>query len=310
MKKSVILGLALIAGSATGADLIVPQGTKATLQVNYQFKSSGKYAASGRERRADWNVLRDVTITAHYEANPPQPFGALHKDDPKQKKDIATMQTSIENMQTRMQPTMQDMMKIADKCGEDEGCISREIENYGKQMDPSIVKAGKEDAATIGKMATDTRFQMWRLTTMTGTYSVDERMNEQIFEMTCTETQVCKRSKTRSGAGNILPPPGFKSVEGTSMLEVDSRNKDMFVTLPMPLAPLPYTQTVTTTVPWDEGAGTTKEVSSGWMAKASEQGLVAIPGDLKTLSGTQTYKVEGHEEAAGTLTVKWTFTRQ
>jgi hypothetical protein len=310
MKKSVFLGLVLIAGSATGADLIVPKGTKATLQVNYQFKSSGKHAAAGKERRADWNVLREVSITAHYEANPPQPFGAMHKDDAKQKKDIATMQASVESMQTKMQPTMQDMMKIAEKCEEDEACISREIENYGKQMDPSIVKAGKEDAAAITKMATNTRFQMWRQTSQTGTYSVDERINEQIFEMTCTETQVCKRSKTRTGSGKILPPPELKAVAGTSMLEVDSLNKDMFVTLPMPLAPLPYTQTKTTTVPWDEGAGTTKEVSSGWMAKASEQGLVAIPGELKTLSGTQTYKVEGHEEMGGTLTVKWTFTRQ
>jgi hypothetical protein len=37
---------------------------------------------------------------------------------------------------------------------------------------------------------------------------------------------------------------------------------------------------------------------------------VTIPGDLKTLSGTQQVKVDGVEGEGGTVTVKWTLAVQ
>jgi hypothetical protein len=256
MKYAFAVWVALSAATAQ-AQLIVPKGTKATLQVTYQFKSSGKLTTPAKDQRSDWNVLREVSITAQYEADVPQPFGGLHQDDPRQKQDIAAMQ----------------------------------------------------GRAAIGKMATTNRFQTWKQTSQTGTYRIDELINRQVFEMTCTETRVCKRTEVRLGAGSLTPPAGSKST-GASLLEVDSAKKDMMVMLPLPLGPLGYTQTVNTTIPEDEGGGTSKQTSSPWMLKAYQPAPAAIPGDFKKVSGSQSYKIDGDQAAGGTLTVNWAFTRQ
>ena len=58
------------------------------------------------------------------------------------------------------------------------------------------------------------------------------------------------------------------------------------------------------------GGGSAQNMEPAWaMLKAQKPNPVAIPGDLKTVSGTQTYKVDGQQDAGGTITVNWTFTR-
>lgn len=307
MKYACALLMILFAASAQ-AQLIVPQGTKATLKVSYQFKSDGKVVTPAKDRKSNWRVLRVVDITANYVAEAPQPFSALRKDDPGQKQDMASLQSKIAGVHETMQPTMNDMMKIVEQCNEEEDCISRAISAYGNQMDPATIKTGKAQVAAATRMATAPRFQMWKLTSQTGTYHIDEEVTRQVYETTCTDTIVCKRIEIRKGAGNIAPPVGGKRGDGASFLEVDSTKKDMMAMLPMPLAPLTYTRTTTTTIP-DETGGTRKEVSGPWMLKGNQPEAVAIPGELRTVSGTQTYKVDGEEDAGGTLTVTWTFTR-
>ena len=308
MKHLLVFALGVVASSAAYAELIVPQGTKARLQVTYQFKSVGKFVSPAKDVRSDWNALRVVEISADYVAGPPQAFGGLHQDDSKQKQDLDALQGSIQNLHTTLAPTMQDMMKIAERCDEDEECITREISNYGKQMDKSTVQAGKQEGATVSKLATAPRFQSWQLTSQTGTYRIDEVVNTQVFEMTCTETKVCKRTETRKGGGSIMPGGTGKPPTGSSMLEVDSFNKDMMAMLPLPLAQLAYTETVTTTMIDDEG-GTRQQVSPPWMMKLQQAPPVRIGGDLKTVSGSQSIEVAGEKADGGTLTVNWTFTR-
>jgi hypothetical protein len=45
-----------------------------------------------------------------------------------------------------------------------------------------------------------------------------------------------------------------------------------------------------------------------WMMKA-QQITVAIPADLRTVTGSKSYPIEGQNQEKGTLTVNWTFTR-
>jgi hypothetical protein len=307
MKHAIALLMMVFAASAH-AQLIVPKGTKGTLKVNYQYKSDGKVVTSSKDRKSAWRALRVVDITAQYVAEAPQPFSALRKDDPKNKQDIARLQNKVESAHKTMQPTMNDMMKIVEKCNENEDCISREIAAYGNQMDLDTIKTGKAQVAEATQVATAARFQMWTLTSQQGTYSIDEQLTRQVYEMTCTDTQVCKRTETRQGAGSIASPAGTKPGAGVSFLEVDAINKDIMAMLPVPLTQMKYKQVVTTSIP-DETGGTTEAVSTPWMLDASKPNAVAIPGELKTVSGTQTYAVKGEEDAGGTITVKWTFTR-
>ena len=155
------------------------------------------------------------------------------------------------------------------------------------------MRSARDDVASAGKMATAARFQMWKQTSQVGTYRIDEVRNRQVFEMTCTTVKTCKRNETRAGAGSIAPPSGNKSAPGASMIEVDSDGKDLAVMLPLPLALLGYTQTVITSIPEDDSGGTSKQVSSPWMLPATKAMTVAIPGDLKTVSGSKSFKIDG-----------------
>jgi hypothetical protein len=174
-------------------------------------------------------------------------------------------------------------------------------------MSPDTIKTGREQVGAVAQAATATRFQMWRQTSQTGTYRIDEEVVKQVYEMTCDDVRVCRSVEVRKGAGDIAAPAG-KPSGGASFLEVDSTHKDLLAMLPVPLTPLTYTSTITTTIP-DEKSGSSKQVSPPWMTKGSKPDPVAIRGDLETVSGTQTYKVDGMEDAGGTLTVSWTFTR-
>jgi len=307
MKYALLLSMTLFAASAQ-AQLIVPKGTKATLKVTYQFKSEGKSSASIKDRKSQWRALRVVEMTANYVAETPQPFSALRKDDARNKQNIAGLQSQVESAHKTMQPTMNDMMKIVEKCNEDEDCIGREIAAYGNQMDLATVNKGKEQVGAAMQMATAERYQMWTQTSQQGTYRIDEDVTWQVYEMTCTDTQICKHTETRKGGGPVAPPAGAKSTAGPSFLEVDGTNKEMLGVLPVPLTPLKFTRTVVTTVP-DETGSVTEETSKAWMLEAHQPDAVAIPGGLKTVSGTQSYKVAGNEAEGGVVTVNWTFTR-
>ena len=303
------------------AELLAPRGTKATLTVEYVFASSGKHITGSKEAIDIWNVRRVVSMTAQYAAEAPQAFGALHQDDGKQKADMAAMQAKTTSAHKKLEPMQNDMMAIAAKCGmsmegpdvsaaeekAQEACMEKAVANYGNNMEmtPEIKSAGA-DIAAVNKMASATRFQLWQSTSQNGTYSIDENVSKQVFEMTCTETKVCKRVVTVKGGGAIPAPPGGKSLAGASLLEVDSTGRDMVLNLPMPVVPLPVTKAVTTTIIDDDSTG-----GAGFAQLWTNKPItVAIPADLKSLSGTKTVTIAGNQAEGGTLTVNWQFTRK
>jgi hypothetical protein len=68
--------------------------------------------------------------------------------------------------------------------------------------------------------------------------------------------------------------------------------------------PLPYSQTLTTNSP-EEKSGTTQTVAS--FPGEIKPITVALTGDLKNQSGTQSFKINSKDGDSGTLTVKWRF---
>ncbi|HYJ42191.1 MAG TPA: hypothetical protein VEW08_15465 [Steroidobacteraceae bacterium] len=313
------MALLVICATSAHAEVLVPKGAKGTLTVEYVFTSAGKYTTGKKEAIDTWSVKRNVTMTTQYVADPPQAFGALHQDDGKQKADMATLQAKTTSAHKKLEPMANDVMALAAKCGitmdgpdvsaaeekAQEACMEKAAAEYGNNMEmtPEIKSAG-DDIAAANKLASGTRFQLWRSTSQSGTYSVDETISKQVFEMTCTETKICKRVVTNKGGGAI---PGGKSASA-SMIEVDSTGRDMVLQLPMPAVPLPITRTVTTTMIDDDAKGG-PTFASLWPSN-SKPVTVAIPGDLKIVSGTQTTTVPGSQSEGGTLTVNWKFTRQ
>lgn len=321
MKYAFVLLLATVAGSAH-AEPLAPKGAKGTLTVEYTFTSSGNYAPPSKEVIDNWSVKRSLTVTAQYVANAPQPLGVLHNDNPGQKAQLADMQAKTTSAYKKLEPMQNDVMAMAAKCGismdgpdvsaaeekAQEACMEKAASEYGNNMEMTPeIKSAAADAAAVQKTMSGTRYQLWQQTSQSGTYSVDETISKQVFEMTCTNTKVCKRVETNKGGGAIPAPPGAPS-GGVSMVEVDTTGRDIMLTLPMPLMPLPITKTVTTTIIDDDhksGPGFAKP----WMVPANKPITVALPADLKSVSGTKTYPIKGDQAEAGTLVVKWQFTR-
>jgi hypothetical protein len=320
MQKSVIILAALGVSAAAHAELLAPKGATAELEVKYVFTSTGDVTSSSKDQIDKWRVRREVSLAARYAADAPQPFGSLHKPDGKQQADMAGLKTRSANAKTKMDPMANDMVAIAARCGvtmtsgstskEQEACIEKAVSNYANNMQgTSEADSAREDISAMGQTMAGTRFQLWRLTSQRGTYSIDEEHHHQVFEMTCTASKVCRRDDIRKGAGNVPAPPGGRSVAGSSMVEIDTATKDAVITLPLPLAPLEYTQVVTSSIPGEQNS-TKKTAAPPWMLRAAQPMTVSIPGNVANVSGTKTIPVEGKGADGGTITVTWQFTRQ
>ena len=306
MRYAFVLLLLSLAVVPAHAQLLAPRGAKATLEVEYLYAAAG---ASGRRNDTDtldeWKVRRIVNITAQYVAEEPMAMGVLHKPDASQHAAIDTQQKQIQDFSQKMAPTVADMMQIADRCGEDEACVEKALTEYGNQMDVKEMQARKEEGEAIFKPGAP-RYQLWRLTSQSGSYEIDETITRQVFEMTCTRTKVCKRTVITRGKGAIQPPPGAR-VEGTSLLEVDSARKDIATKLPVPMHPLKVESKVETSIPDDDYKA--EQILQMRVLGRAESLTLAIPGNALQASGTATIKDTGHGAESGTLTVKWTFRR-
>lgn len=287
------------------AQLLVPRGTKGILEVQYLYTAQGN---SGRGKGVDsideWNVRRVLNLTAHYVAEEPGAIGALHQSGTQ----TAALNKKVNQAQAfgkKMEPAVADMMKIAERCGEDEGCIEKAITDYGNQMDLKEMQARKGEAAAIFNQGA-ARYQLWRLTAQSGTYEVDELTTRQVFEMTCTQTQVCKRTVTRRGKGPIPAPPAG-SLDSASLLEIDSTNKDLAAKMPMPLRELAVETKVQSTIPDDDfQPGPNFPML---LFKNVDTLTLAITSGQLPASGTHTIRNTGKGAESGTTTVKWTFKR-
>jgi len=294
-----------LAGAAH-AELLVAKGTKATVTVEYA------YAAAGMKKDKydphEWKVSRSATITAVYEAQKSQAMAHMRPPEAAQLADLKSKQATAVSAAKKLEPTMNDMLKIAEKCGESEACIEREIEAYGNSMEltPEIKSAGK-DIEKLGKVD-GPRYQLWRSVSQQGTYSIDEYYKGQTADPACMEKpgQRCHREETRKGNGNLTLPDG-KKTPGIGSFEVDAQKKDVLIVLPSLMGVPTYNREVKSDFP-DEPNGNSQGYLAGASLAAPKPITVAIPLDLKKLSGTEQIKLDGAEAEGGTLTVRWTIT--
>jgi hypothetical protein len=308
MKKSALVYVAILSIGVAHADLLVAKGAKATVTAEYSYAAAG--VKKDKYDPREWKVTRTVNVTAQFAADKPQALAQLRAPEAAQTADLQKKQALAQSASKKMTPMMGDMMKIVEKCGENEACIEKEVEAYGNsmQMTPELKSAG-EDIDKLGK--TDgPRYQLWKAVSQKGTYFVDEFYKGQTADPACMEKpkQRCHRQETRKGGGDFASPPGRVNASG-AMFEVDARKKDIVMTLPMPMMPLTYNREVMSDFP-DEASGSSQGIMQMTLGSAAKPMTVTIPGDLKTLSGTQQVKVDGVEGEGGTVTVRWTLAVQ
>lgn len=293
---------------AAAGELLVSPGTKGTLTVEYDYSAIGK--KEDKYDPKEWRVHRTIRLAADMRADKQQPLSTLRPMEADQVADIQNKQNRTASAQKKMAPMMADMEKIVVKCGDSEACIEREVKNYGlnMQMTPELTSV-KDDVAAVGKQGA-LRYQTWKAVSQNGTYAIEESYRAQTADPICMEkpNQRCKREETRKGGGNVPAPANGKSSASTSMLEVDSVKKEMFITLPMPLNALTYTKNVVSDYA-DEKSGTSQGFIANFLAKVKPI-TVTIPQGLRSVSGTEKIQLDGAEGESGTLAIKWQFTVQ
>ena len=133
MKCTAVFVAALTALSASArGDVLAAKGAKGTLEVEYVFESSGKKADQNDSR--EWRVKRTLKLNADMVAQAPQPYSTLHDMTAGEKTDLKKKQAATQSAQQKMAPTSAAIEKIMAKCGEDEACISREVQALGFSM--------------------------------------------------------------------------------------------------------------------------------------------------------------------------------
>lgn len=306
MKKLVVFLTGMALCGAAHAQLLVNKGAKGTLTVQYEYSANG--ANKDKNEPASWRVLRTMKMVVPMTAEPPAPTSSLQTMDAAYAADMEKKKGQIQDLHKTMAPTMNDMMAIAERCGEDEACITRAIENYGKTMDKSTIEKGKSQVAAASTMS-GPRYQLWQPVSQKGTYAIDETHTGQTSDPACMNKpkQRCTREETRKGGGDIPAPPGSKNASA-AMFEVDNVGKAVMIKLPVPLGALTYTKQVISNFP-DEASGTSQGTLPP-MAGQQKTITVALPGDLRAASGTETYKVDGAGAEGGTMKVTWQFAMQ
>jgi hypothetical protein len=300
------IAFTLLAGGSAHAQVLAPKGAKATLTVSYEYSAVGRKA--DKYDPAEWRVSRTLTLVVPMSAEAEQALSVTRAMEPGQQASIEKKQAQTASLHQKMEPTMNDMMKIAERCGDDEACVEKAVVEYGNHMDPALIKSSQADAAAIGKMDPP-RYQLWRGLSQRGTYAIDEAYRAKTADPLCMAkpNHQCSREETRKGGGAV-PSPASGKAATIAQLEVDAVKKDILLTLPVPLAALGFTRQITTDFPDEKGG-------------ASQDGLYSLPGklppvtaaltgDARTVSGTQTINIAGSGAEARTLTVKWQFVRQ
>lgn len=306
--KPLFAALALLGATTWAqAQLISAPGARATVTVEYAYAAAGMKKDKNDPR--EWKVNRSATLTAQFVADKPQPMAQLRAPEARQMAELEEKQTTAKSAAKKMTPMMGDMMKIVEKCGDNEACIEKEVEAYGNSLEltPEL-KSVSSDIDKLGK--TDgPRYQMWKAVSQKGTYSVDEFYKAQISDPICMEKpgQRCHREETRKGSGDLVSPPGNQGAS-VAMFEVDAQKKDIVLMLPGPMMPMTYNRVVKSDFPGEtesQPVGNSQGMVSSGIAPPKPL-TVTIPGDLRKLSGTEQIRMDGAEGEGGTLTVRWT----
>lgn len=310
------MALAAHCASAVAAGAFATVGTKATLSVEYLYESVGKKQDINDLR--EWRSKRSVSMVADLTSQPPTPLPTMQALDATQTAKLDKQAAQVKKMHTEMAPMTADIEKIMARCGEDEKCIEREVMKMGTAMAgtpqaDAMLKSGKETAEMV--KPGDPRYQAWSATAQRGSYVIDETAHSVLADPACQPSLHCTRNEVRKGSGDLPSQSATaKDVGLFYAVEVDTEKNTLTVTPPVPLLPLPYTETITTDLPerYQETPIPKGPQPQQLVFRTSADGnnkpfTVALKGGWRSQSGEQVGQVKGE---GGKLTVRWRFQAQ
>lgn len=331
MKRILVaLGIVAILPAAHAADF-APPGAKAVLTVDYLYASSGRKSSEGMYDPYEWRVKRNLSLEAQLTAQAPTALPTVQAIDASQTAKLQGQASQMQALTSQMAPMQMDIEKIVARCGENEACISREVQKMGSAMasDPrqmAAMNATKKDAQAALAGGGKARYQAWRPISQKGSYAIEELVQVSVTDPICTSKprHRCTREETRKGSGEVPVPAEARSkgnagaAAGISAVELDAQKGLLTLGLPVPLAMLPYTETITS----DEPEGTydtpiargARKREAFYRVSASGSGFmhdkpftVALKGGWRDQAGEQVVKLPGQFGNGGTLTVRWRF---
>ena len=318
--------VALVALAATGAAHatdFAPPGAKATLTVEYRYESSGKVPGNGGAQfeLREWFAKRAVDMSAELVAGKPLPMPSLQAPDAAATAKTQQQGAQLQKAQAQMAPMMAGAEAIVARCGNDEKCIEREVMKMGTGMAASpqldaTLKTGRDTVAAV--QGSGDRYQVWRAAAQKGQYTIDGRAKRMYADPICMglPQQRCLIDTVTRGAGDVPGVPGGRG--GPAAAELDLQARTITLVLPVPMGPLPYSDTVTTNEP-----ASYQVVAPGTHARqlrfvttsddriAAAQALtVALKGSWRSQSGEQVLQVKGAGADGGRLSIRWRFAVQ
>ena len=310
------------------ADVFAPPGAKATLTVDYVYESSGRKSSPGAYDPYEWRVKRSVTLAADLAAQPPTAMPTVQAIDSAQMASLQGKAAKAQAVAGGMAPMMADAQQIMARCGDNEACITREVQKMGAAMQgtPKMDAAmnARKDAQELAR-PDGNRYQSWRPTAQRGTYSIEEAVKISVTDPICLRkpSKRCARSETRTGGGEV-PMAGSNgrsnraATAGVSAVELDGAKGTITVALPVPLGVLPYTETIVSDEP--EGTHDTPvprgpqarqmmfRVNAAGKMHHDKPFTVPLKGGWRSQSGEEVVTLKGALREEGKLTIRWRFT--
>jgi hypothetical protein len=324
MRIQGILLLTLCLAAPVHAETFVAKGTKGTLDVVYFYDAVGKGGTA--DNNSEWKVSRVVNLNVQLSADAPAPLPGLHTMNAAEQAELASKSASAtksaQSAEQKMAPMMADIESIMAKCGEDEACIEEAVTGYGKSMEMTPeLQSAQQDVADAVKASEPgaLRYQIWRPTAQTGTYSIDETVKVLHRDPICMElanaSATCTILTTRKGEGSIRPPQDSSLSGGLSGVETDAQKKTLAIQLPLPTGVVSYKQTIVTDEPGQKSGTTTQSMM--WPQQDMDHKqiadavngviVVALKGNGRDQSGEKVVKLSGEAEESGTLKIRWHF---
>ena len=327
----IALVLAAVCAASGAADAFATAGAKATLSVDYLYQSAGSKRSEGMYDPYEWRVKRSMNLVVDLVAQPPTAMPTVQAIDASQMAQLQGQSDKAQGVARQMAPMAAEAEKVFARCGGDEACVTREAMKMAAAMQgtPQMAAAmnAKKEAQELSKPGAP-RYQAWRPTAQQGTYAIDEAVHISVTDPICTSKprHRCTRDEVRKGAGAVPVPADANARQnkgaaaGISAVEVDAGKSTLTVGLPVALAMLPYTETITT----DEPAGTHDtptpkgprqkshlfRVSTQGSGAMSQPFTVPLKGGWRSQAGEQVLNLKGEFGNAGTLTVRWRFAAQ
>ena len=321
-----LLPMLLASALSQAADPFAPAGARAVLTVDYVYESTGRKSEAGGYDPIEWKVKRNLSMEAQLAAQAPLAVPTVQPMDGAQVAALEGKAKKAQAMAAPMAPMMADSQKIMARCGDDEACITREVQKMGFGMSGSqqadMKKAGNDMAAMAAPGAA--RYQAFRATSQRGSYLIDEEARISNADPICLPRPRgrCTRSETRKGGGTVpVPAAGDRGAAGVAAVEWDSARGTLTLMPPVPLGMLAYTETITS----DEPDGTydtpiargARSKQAFFRVSAAGSGyhhdkplVVPVRGGWRNQQGEQVLKLQGRYGDAGTLTVRWRFVVQ